>query len=84
MAVRQRDGRVKHDTLAAREQTAKMAPFGAAEECLIVPGVRGEQVAFVAYRLNSVRLSGVVEQFFAQAGDGHVDAAIHSVIGYAA
>ncbi len=51
---------------------------------LVIPGVRGEQVAFVANGLNTIGLRGVVEQFFAQAGDSHVDAAIHPVIGYAA
>lgn len=48
---------------------------------LVIPGVRGEQVAFVANGLNTIGLRGVVEQFFAQAGDSHVDAAIHPVIG---
>ncbi len=51
---------------------------------LVIPGVRGEQVAFVANGLNTIGLRGVVEQFFAQAGDSHVDAAIHPVISNAA
>ncbi len=57
---------------------------GPQKGCLVIPGVRGEQVAFVANGLNTIGLRGVVEQFFAQAGDSHVDAAIHPVIGNAA
>ena len=70
----------KRDNFAAGE----CAMSGPLAGCLIIPGVRGEQVAFVANGLNTIGLRGVVEQFFAQAGDSHVDAAIHPVIGNAA
>ena len=51
---------------------------------LVIPGVRGEQISFIAHRLDAIGLGRAVEQFFAQAGDSHVDAAIHPVIGNAA
>lgn len=49
-----------------------------------MPGVRGEQITFIAHGLNAERLQRVVVQLAAQAGDRHVDAAVHTVIAHAA
>jgi hypothetical protein len=59
--------RRKSDALAAGDSAVKRAPFRAADGPLSYPRRGGEQVAFVAYGLNTVGLRGVVEQFFAQA-----------------
>ncbi len=74
----------KRDNFAAGERAMSGPLAGPQKGRLVIPGVRGEQVAFVANGLNTIGLRGVVEQFFAQAGDSHVDAAIHPVIGNAA
>lgn len=74
----------KRDNFAAGERAMSGPLAGPQKGCLVIPCVRGEQVAFVANGLNTIGLRGVVEQFFAQAGDSHVDAAIHPVIGNAA
>lgn len=71
-------------TLPPHERAMSGPLAGPQKGRLVIPGVRGEQVAFVANGLNTIGLRGVVEQFFAQAGDSHVDAAIHPVIGNAA
>lgn len=74
----------KCDALAAGEQAVKRALSGPQTDRSVIPGVGGEEVAFVAYRLNPVGFGGVVEQFFAQARDSDVNAAIHPVVGDAA
>ncbi len=74
----------QRDAFAAGGRAMSRPLAGLQKDRLVIPGVRGEQVAFVANGLNTIGLRGVVEQFFAQARDSHVDAAIHSVIGHAA
>ena len=76
--------RRKRDAHAAGEQAVNGPLSGPQKDRSVVPGVGGEEVAFIAYRLNPVGFCGVIEQFFAQARDGDVDAAIHPVVGDAA
>ena len=47
---------------------------------LIVPGVRGEQISFIAHRLDAIRLGRAVEQFFPQARNRHIHTAIHTIV----
>ncbi len=55
----------KRDNFAAGERAMSGPLAGPQKGCLVIPGVRGEQVAFVANGLNTIGLRGVVEQFCA-------------------
>lgn len=52
----------KRDNFAARARNER-ALAGPQKGRLVIPCVRGEQVAFVANGLNTIGLRGVVEQF---------------------
>lgn len=54
---------------------------GLQKGCLVISGVRGEQVVFVVNGFNMIGFCGVVEQFFVQVGDSYVDVVIYFVIG---
>ena len=51
---------------------------------LIVPGVRGEQVTFIAYRFDTIWLSRIIEKLFTQPRDGDIDATVHTILADAA
>lgn len=53
----------KRDNFAAGERAMSGPLAGPQQGCLVIPCVRGEQVAFVANGLNTIGLRGVVEQF---------------------
>ncbi|MNY43220.1 hypothetical protein D3C86_1781630 [compost metagenome] len=46
--------------------------------------MRSEQIAFVTHGFDAVWFGGVIQQLFTQARNGHVHAAIHTVVAHAA